>query len=73
MVTTAKITGKIIITSEKLDKPSQENRRKGWCIMEQIYIPRNIIEQAVEWRSNLCILSVNLTVSIIKAGKILNL
>ena len=64
MVTTAKIMGKIIITriSKELDRQLRQEQtglRKGQGTTEQIYILRNTIEQAAEWRSNLYVLFVD--------------
>ena len=58
MITAANIMGKIIITriTKELDNQLREEQtgiRKGRRTTEQIYILRNIIEQAAEWRSNL--------------------
>ena len=56
--------GKIIITriSKELDRQLRQEQagfRKGRGTTEQIYILRNIIEQAAEWRSNLYVLFVD--------------
>ena len=58
IVTTAKIMGKVIIRriANEVDKnlrSEQAGFRAGRGTTEQIYILRNILEQAIEWKANL--------------------
>ena len=60
MAVAAKVLGRVIIITcipdgvdSKL-RQEQAGFRKGRGTVEQIFILRNIIEQTIEWNSNLC-------------------
>ena len=65
IVIAAKVLGRIVITrildgiDNKL-RQEQARFRKGRGAMEQIFIQRNIIEQCIEWNSNLYVCFVDL-------------